>query len=95
MRFFGIIIAALLLAGCSEPPPVQESPVPRVKTVVIGETSRGQIRRISGSLIAADSSLLSFAVSGTVEKVGVSAGQAVSDGQVLASLQNSISRAVS
>lgn len=87
MRLSWIILIVLAVSGCSEPPPEQAQPIPRVKTIVIGEKAQGQIRRISGKLIAADSSILSFAVSGTVEKVGVSAGQAVNAGQVLASLQ--------
>lgn len=87
MRLQWIILTALAVAGCSEAPVEQPQPVPRVKTIVIGDKAQGQIRRISGKLIAADSSVLSFAVSGTVEKVSVSAGQSVSEGQVLASLQ--------
>ena len=86
MRLISIIVITLL-AGCSEPPVEQEQPISRVKTIVIGERAQGQFRRISGKLVAADSSVLSFAVSGTVETVSVSEGQAVSKGQVLASLQ--------
>ena len=87
MRLFFLCLSLLLVAACSDAPVEQAAAVPRVKTVVIGETAQGQVRRISGTLIAADSSTLSFAVSGTVDKVNVSAGQSVSEGQVLASLQ--------
>ena len=86
-RLLWIIITTIFVASCSEPPAQQEQPVPRVKTFVIGEESQGQFRRISGKLIAADSSILSFAVSGTVEAVNVNEGQAISEGQILASLQ--------
>ena len=87
MRLFWIILITFSLAACSDPPVEQEQPIPRVKTVTIGERAQGQIRRISGRLIAADSSNLSFAVGGTVETVNVNAGQVVTEGQVLASLE--------
>lgn len=87
MRPQWILLTALFLAGCSDPPAEEAQSIPRVKTVVIGEKAQGQLRRISGKLIAADTSALSFSVSGTIGKVNVSAGDTVSQGQVLASLE--------
>ena len=87
MPLLWIILSTLVLAGCSEPPAENAQPIPRVKTVVVGEKAQGQLRRISGKLIATDTSVLSFAVSGTIGTVNVSAGDTVSEGQVLASLE--------
>ena len=59
---------------------------PRVKYFIIGERATGQSRRISGKLVAAESSPLSFGVGGTVEEVLVVQGDVVSQGQRLAAL---------
>jgi RND family efflux transporter MFP subunit len=52
----------------------------------VGEVSRGQIRTVSGQLVAAESSPLAFGVAGTVDSVMVDQGDAVDEGQVLATL---------
>jgi len=89
MRVLWILTFILATAGCSEAPVEQKQVVPRVKTMVVGDQAQGQLRRISGKLIAADTSTLSFAVSGTIEKVYARAGETVSEGQLLASLDKS------
>jgi len=86
MRALWILTALFAIAGCSEPPVEQQQVIPRVKTMVIGDQAQGQLRRISGRLVASDSSTLSFAVSGTIEKVYAKAGETVNEGQLLASL---------
>ncbi|MCL6416726.1 efflux RND transporter periplasmic adaptor subunit [Aestuariirhabdus sp. Z084] len=80
------LMGALLLTGCgTEPEPLAET-IPRVKYFEVGEQATGQSRRISGKLVAADTSLLSFSVAGTVEQVLVNRGDRVEKGQVLAVL---------
>ena len=80
------LVAMLMVAGCGDDtaPPVEETP--RVKFFVVGEQATGQSRRISGKLVAANTSPLSFAVGGTVEQVLVNRGDLVREGQVLARL---------
>lgn len=81
-----IIAVAFILTGCGdEPAPVAES-TPRVKFFVVGEQATGQSRRISGKVVAADTSPLSFAVGGTVDEVLVAQGDLVREGQLLARL---------
>lgn len=90
MRICSLIVIALslCLSSCNnENPPTVEF-TPSVKTLEIGEQAQGQIRRLSGKVIAAESTSLSFAVSGTVSQVGVSAGETVTEGQILASLES-------
>lgn len=80
-----IIAVAFILTGCGDEAPIAES-VPRVKYFVVGEQAIGQSRRISGKVVAADTSPLSFAVGGTVEEVLVAQGDLVREGQLLARL---------
>ena len=76
----------LLSHGCGEDLPVRVEEPPRVKYFVVGDQATGQSRRISGRLVAADSSPLSFGVGGTVAQVLVAQGDAVRQGQLLAAL---------
>ena len=76
----------LLSHGCGEDLPAQVEEPRRVKYFVVGDQATGQSRRISGRLVAADSSPLSFGVGGTVAQVLVAQGDAVRQGQLLAAL---------
>ncbi|MBE7546575.1 MAG: efflux RND transporter periplasmic adaptor subunit [Planctomycetia bacterium] len=81
-----ILFSIIFLSGCgTDVKPLAET-TPRVKYFEVGEQATGQSRRISGKLIAADTSVLSFSVSGTIEQVLVSRGDTVLQGQVLAVL---------
>lgn len=80
------LILALGMVGCSEPETQAVSVVPSVKTLEVQAANVSKQRRISGKLVAADKTQLSFAVSGKVQKVLVFAGQTISEGDVLAEL---------
>ncbi|MDR4504481.1 MAG: efflux RND transporter periplasmic adaptor subunit [Candidatus Scalindua sp.] len=81
-----ILFSIIFLSGCgTDIEPLTET-TPRVKYFEVGEQATGQSRRISGKLIPADTSVLSFSVSGTIEQVLVSRGDTVLQGQVLAVL---------
>ena len=85
-RIFLLTLFCLFLSSCSDDPePVTET-IPRVKYFVVGEQASGQSRQISGKVVAAETSPLSFAVSGTVEEVLVEIGQVVTKGQLLTRL---------
>ena len=87
MRFLCIFLLGLVISGCAKQRPETVEPVTRVKTFEVGDRAQGQVRRISGKLVAADRSVLSFAVAGTIRDVNVSAGDTVATGQLLASLE--------
>ncbi|MCZ6642999.1 MAG: efflux RND transporter periplasmic adaptor subunit [Gammaproteobacteria bacterium] len=80
------LVAILMVAGCGDDIALPVEETPRVKFFVVGEQATGQSRRISGKLVAANTSPLSFAVGGTVEQVLVTRGDLVREGQVLARL---------
>lgn len=80
------LVAMLMVAGCGDDIVLPVEETPRVKFFVVGEQATGQSRRISGKLVAANTSPLSFAVGGTVEQVLVTRGDLVREGQVLARL---------
>ncbi|MEM9198041.1 MAG: efflux RND transporter periplasmic adaptor subunit [Pseudomonadota bacterium] len=82
-----LLLAGLLVAGCDEDEaPPQDDVVKAIKTYVVTEPAGGAQRTYSGTLTASDTSALSFPVSGTVQTVIVSQGDAVSVGEVLATL---------
>ena len=80
------LLIALILSGCNEAPPPLQEVTPRVKYFVVDAKATGQSRRISGKVVAADSSPLSFGVDGTVKEVLVRRGDVVTKGQILARL---------
>jgi RND family efflux transporter MFP subunit len=57
-----------------------------VKVFEVGKTSSGQLRRISGRVVAAETSRLSFGLAGTVARLSVNPGDQFAAGQVLARL---------
>jgi multidrug efflux system membrane fusion protein len=80
-----LLVLTLATFGCrkkEEPPEVIRS----IKWTKVAETTAKQVRMISGTTKPVDQTALSFAVAGTVEKVGVKLGQEVKKGQVLAEL---------
>ncbi|MFT4710361.1 MAG: multidrug efflux system membrane fusion protein, partial [Planctomycetota bacterium] len=84
-------LGALLLSlfgSCSKAAPEVADFVPSVKVFEVGKQATGQSRRISGKLLAADRSTLSFGVSGKVEEIIALQGQTVTKGQLLARLDD-------
>jgi len=74
------------VAGCDEAPPEEVERVRAIKPYYVVEPAGGDVRRYSGTIVASNTSALSFAESGTVQTVEVSQGDRVVEGQVLATL---------
>lgn len=81
-----ILVSMLLLAGCGEEPPQEEERVRAIKPYYVIEPAGGDVRRFSGTIVAAETSALSFSYPGTVQTVDVTQGDRVVKGQVLATL---------
>ena len=77
---------AAIVAGCEEAPPETEERVRAIKPYYVVEPAGGDVRRYSGTITAANTSALSFAVTGTVQTVEVNQGDRVTEGQALATL---------
>jgi RND family efflux transporter MFP subunit len=72
--------------ACGEEPPPPPKPIRAIKTITVSETVSGRLREFSGVVEAADSSSISFEVSGNVQEVRVDVGDRFTRGQVLATL---------
>tara|TARA_R110002110_G_scaffold7200_10_gene36542 strand:- start:9672 stop:10760 length:1089 start_codon:yes stop_codon:yes gene_type:complete len=82
-----LLVAAGLAAACEgEPEATEPDRVRAIKPYYVSEPAGGEVRRLSGTIAAAETSALSFAVSGTVATVKVNQGERVTTGQVLATL---------
>jgi RND family efflux transporter MFP subunit len=74
----------LALSACREAPPPPVERIRAIKTFTVDELASGKIRKFSGVIEAADSSSISFEVSGNVREVNVDVGDKIKKGQVLA-----------
>ncbi|MCX7150098.1 MAG: efflux RND transporter periplasmic adaptor subunit [Rhodocyclales bacterium] len=86
MKFTPIFLLAVLLAGCSEPPPPAAAPK-LVRTLIVGAgdtATDGAQRSYSGEVRARIETTLGFRVAGKIVERRVDAGMAVKAGQVLA-----------
>lgn len=87
---FGLAVLAGtlgILAACdSEPEATAPERIRAIKAYYVSEPAGGDVRRLSGTIVAADTSALSFSVSGKVATVAVKQGDRVKTGQVLATL---------
>ncbi len=83
--FVGLSLLFVLWA-CQEEAPQPVERIRAIKTYTVKERASGRIRKFSGVVEAADSSSISFEVSGNVQEVRVNVGDKVSKGQVLAVL---------
>jgi len=86
-RVFILLAALAALAGCDDAPPEADERVRAIKPYYVAEPTGGDVRRYSGTIVAANTSALSFAVPGTVQSVSVAQGDRVTKGQVLAVLE--------
>lgn len=79
-------VLSVLAAGCQDetPPPVDI--VRPIKHMTVNERAQGQVRRIAGVIEAAETTSLSFQVSGNLQTVLVDLGDRVTTGQILAEL---------
>ena len=80
------VAAMLLLVSCDEEPPQKVERIRAIKPYYVIEPAGGDVRRYSGTIVASNTSALSFAVSGTVQTVTVNKGDHVKKGQILATL---------
>lgn len=85
-RLLSVAGLVVLLAACDEAPPEEAERVRAIKPYYVTEPAGGDVRRYSGTIVAANSADLSFAVSGTVQKVEVKKGDRVELGKLLATL---------
>ncbi len=81
-----VVVSCLSLTACEEAIPPQAEVIRSIKPYYVVEPTGGDVRRYSGSIAAAKTSTLSFAVAGTVENVSVSQGDHVLQGDELAVL---------
>lgn len=79
----------LALTGCAPPPEPEAEVVRSIRTIVVDEPASGRPRRFSGVVEAADSSSISFEVSGIIEEIRVDVGDRVEEGQILAVMEDS------
>jgi RND family efflux transporter MFP subunit len=73
-------------SACRQEPPPPVERIRAIKTITVTEQASGKIRKFSGVVEAADSSSISFEVSGNVQEVRVDVGDKITKGQVLAVL---------
>ncbi len=85
-RLLACLALGTWLAGCEPPPPPAEVPIKRVKTMVLESQAGDRIRVFTGRVAASNTAVLSFPVSGTVQKIPVNAGDRVKRGQPLATI---------
>ena len=76
----------LVISACGEEPAPPPKPIRAIKTITVSEQASGRLRDFSGVAEAADSSSISFEVSGNVQEVRVDVGDRITKGQVLATL---------
>lgn len=82
----GIGSLAALTACDNEPEATASERIRSIKPYYVSEPAGGEVRRLSGTIAAAKTSALSFAVSGKVATVKVNQGERVKSGQILAAL---------
>jgi len=88
LKLLFLVVLASLLTACGEEPPPPTEVVRAIRTITVAEPATGKARRFSGVVEAASTSSLSFEVPGNVQEVDVDVGERVSQGQVLAKLDD-------
>ncbi|MFT7520706.1 MAG: RND family efflux transporter MFP subunit [Kiritimatiellia bacterium] len=85
MRF----LICLCLAACSATPDLADAPIRPVRSVLVEEVGGALTGVFSGTTEAGDQATLAFPTPGSVESVDVRVGDRVTDGMVLARLDDS------
>jgi len=88
-RTMPLLLAFGLIACDQEQPAAETQAIRAIKPYYVVEPAGGDVRRYSGTVVAANTSALSFAVGGTVQTVLVNQGDRVTKGQALATLDPS------
>ncbi len=83
-----LALAGLLLAACEQEQPEVVENIRAIKTITISERGSGQLRRFPGTVEAVDTSTISFEVAGNTREVNVNVGDRVTEGEVLATLDD-------
>lgn len=84
-----LLVLTCTLTACDEEPPPPPETIRAVSTITVTEPASGKMRRFSGVVEAADSSSISFEVTGIVEEIKVDVGDRITEGQVLAIMDKS------
>lgn len=82
-----LLLLLIFVPSCKDEPEIVEQ-IRSLRTITVGETATGQVRKFSGVVKATESSQLSFEVGGMVEVVNVDIGDRVEIGQVLSVLDD-------
>lgn len=86
MRATLFVLMVAVLTGCDEDEPAAPERVRAIKTFTVTEAAGGNPRKFAATIVAADTSSLSFSAAGTVLSVEVNQGDKVKAGQILATL---------
>lgn len=80
------LLLLLALCSCGRKEPTQETVLRPVRTQQVFATGGNRVRRFSGVAQAGVESKISFRVGGTIQRISVDVGNAVTKGQLLAEL---------
>lgn len=82
-----VLSCAVLLAGCKrQPPQAEAAPVPAVRTLAVRAEAASAGRTLSGVLLVAEETRLSFPVGGKLAEVPLREGEEFTAGQLIARL---------
>jgi RND family efflux transporter MFP subunit len=85
-------MGTVLFSACAEEPPPAVETIRAVRTTTVLEPASGRVRRFSGLVEAADTSSISFEVTGIIQSMEVDVGDRVENGQLLAVMDDSAYR---
>ncbi len=85
-HFVSTLLVAALTSACEKDVVEPPERIRAVKTIVVAERASGQMRKFPGTVQPVDTSSISFEVTGLVHEIGVSRGDKVKEGEVLAVL---------
>jgi RND family efflux transporter MFP subunit len=80
---------AIALSACEGEPREVVEKIRAIKTVTVAERGSGQLNRFPGLIEAVDTSVISFEVAGNTREVNVNVGDRVTEGQIIATLDES------